>query len=97
VTKEGVCIPRCWAAVALLIATFIHALWLWKIHGSEVSDKEFWTRYRAEALPIIRGNDTLHDDEVPWRRTRGEKIVWLFLEVTVTVLLCGFLWEALPR
>jgi hypothetical protein len=98
VTREEVSvhIPLYFAAGALVIVLVVHVWWLKNIHDSEARDKELWTRYRAEALPLIRGNDTPYEDETPWKR-REQRIIWLLLEVTVTFLLCAFLLAILPR
>jgi hypothetical protein len=91
-------ISRCYAALVLLVAIFIHALWLLKVHHSEVSDKRLWTQYRAEALPIIRDSkEALPEHEKPWERSPGEEIAWLSLEVTVTIILSAFLVAMLPK
>lgn len=97
VTKEHVSIPRsCAVSLVLVAATCVHGLWLGKIHHSEVADKKYWTRYRAEALQIIRGANTLEMDEKPWDRTTWQRMTWLTLEVMVTFLLCVFFFYSLP-
>jgi hypothetical protein len=97
VTKEPVHISRGWAALAALIAaTGLHACWLWRVHYSEISDKQLWTRYRAEALQLIRGNETLHEHETPWKRSHWHEAIWLSVEIMVTALLCVFLFQSLP-
>jgi len=98
VNKEVVHIPhRGWPMAVVLILLFaaasLHLLWLLKVHRSEIADKRFWTRYRADALQVIRGGstDTLDEDERPWNRKPSDELQWLALEVMVTVFLCVFL------
>jgi len=96
-TKESVHLSRGWtAAVVLIFAVVVHALWLWRVHLSERADKQLWTGYRAEALRLIRGNETRFEHEPPWKRSRLSEVAWLFLELMVTVLLCAFLFLSLP-
>jgi hypothetical protein len=100
---KGVHVPHCASLIAPLITAAAlmltgHAYWLYKIHSSEVWDKVFWTRYRYEALRLIRSNGTVNEDEKEWNRNRKEKLVWLGLEVMITFLLCSvLLWVTLAK
>lgn len=88
--KESIRIDLRWPLPLLGIAWLSHAFWLYKIHRSEVFDKELWTRYRAEALRLIR-NTPVHPDEQPWKRRWWEELMWLVSEIVLTFLLCAFL------
>jgi hypothetical protein len=102
VNKEVVQIPyRGWlialVPILLFAAALLHVLWLLKVHRSEDNDRRFWRRYRAEALQGLRGGstNTLHEDERPSDRKRGNDWQWIALEGMVTVLLCVFLFSSL--
>jgi hypothetical protein len=93
--KEPVHISHCVAAVALISAIVVHAFWLRKVHDSEAYDKVLWSRYRAEALRLIRGTATVGEDETPYKESMRPTI-WFWLEVGVTALLCASLLMFLP-
>jgi hypothetical protein len=100
--KEGIHICPCVASIVvliivLLIIVVVHAWWLCKVHSSEVCDKKLWIRYRAEALALIRGIDAPKEREEEWNRSLKDKVLWLVLEVGITILLCAVLFVTLTR
>jgi hypothetical protein len=83
--------------IVLLIFVVVHGCWLYKIHSSEEWDKTLWSGYREEALKIILCNDIVKKGEESRERTIKEKLIWLVLEVGVTLLLCAVLWVTLTK
>ncbi len=97
VTRENVRIHKgCWILLVLTAVWVIHTWWLWRVHCSEIVDKQLWSRYRAEALRLIRSNDSLQEHEAPFTRSLLREIEWLSLETMITALLCIFLYTAWP-
>jgi hypothetical protein len=83
------------AWIALVFLVVLHGWWLYKIHKSEEVDKELWSHYRAEALKLLRGSENPLDHETYRQRGFVSEILWLLLEVGVTLLLALlFLFQA---
>jgi hypothetical protein len=95
--QRSIGIPHLFAVIALTLLILIHGCWLFKVHSSETEDKKFWARYRGEALQLIRGNQSLKEDEEEkkTKRSYSTEFIWLFLEVGVTILLCALLYATL--
>lgn len=81
-------IPRCVAYIAAFVIVLLHGCWLGKVHSSEHIDKILSTRYRSDALLLLRGSLLKHEGET------GERIfapLWLALEIGMTLILAAFL------
>jgi hypothetical protein len=80
--------PCIWVilSVVLVSGVFAHGLWLSKIHDSLAFDKKLWVTYRKEALKNLNAN---HDviDLGDMDQTSTTKIVWLWLEIGVSLIL----------
>jgi hypothetical protein len=90
--KDIVAISRCLAAVILIGLVAVHCAWLLAMHRSENFDKGLWVQYRSKALrladPDYHGPDNFRRD---WR----EELIWLLLEVGVTIMLSVVLFSML--
>jgi hypothetical protein len=96
-TTKSVRIHRgCLAFVALLIVVVVHTVWLLFVHSSELADKQLWSRYRLEALAIVRNAHTEHKHEGLFCRSVMREFSWLSVEMMITTLLCLFLYLSLP-
>jgi hypothetical protein len=82
-------IPRCIAYFAVFLIVVLHGCWLRKVHSSEQTDKIFWTRYRMEALMLLRGKNVHKDEEEVGQRKWA--FAWLSLELGMTLILSTFL------
>lgn len=92
-------VSLCIVLPVLFLLCVFHGAWLWKIHNSERVDKMFWVRYRREALELLRESN-VHRDETHEEIGKLQKLIWLSLEMGITVILCAFvaflLWHANP-
>jgi hypothetical protein len=77
-------IARCVAYFAVLLIVALHGWWLFKVHASEHVDKILWTRYRSDALLLLRGRLLKHEGEVAERKWAPS---WLALEIGMTAIL----------
>ncbi len=81
-------IPHCISYTAALVVALLHGCWLCQVHSSAQIDKILWTRYRSEALLLLRGSLRKHEEEVVERKWAPS---WLLLEIGVTLILATFL------
>jgi hypothetical protein len=81
----------CLAWILVLVVVVLHFWWLRLIHKSEQVDKNFWIRYRAEALKLVRGTLLDGEGEEHGNRSGFVEFLWLVPEVGMTVLLASSL------
>jgi hypothetical protein len=91
------CLAQLVLSILGLIVVALHCFWLYMIHQSEGVDKELWSRYRGEALILLRNGAALrsYEGENESKRRTSIEVAWLVVELGVTAFLCFVLFKVL--
>lgn len=90
--KDTVAISGCLTAVILIGLVSVHCAWLLAMHRSENFDKRLWVQYRGKALRLA---DPDHHGSDDFRRDWWAEVIWLLLEVGMTIMLSVVLFSML--
>ena len=78
---------------AVFIIPALHIVWLILIHRSQAADKYLWVQFRRKALDELDHGSTKYDY---WDGSFSIKnVIWMILEVGVTILLAIATWNLL--